>query len=94
MLVYGEFNYGDDVLTMPELFDMRYYRGLDVEAKDGIDYVISRSDTVFDIYDYAKNESGLIDLTEACGYQNIGGAHYFALSDLVDIYMTYNIEPV
>lgn len=94
MLIYGEFDYGDDVLTMPELFNMRYYRGLDVEAKDGIDYVISRSYTMFDIYDYEKNESGLIDLTEACGYQNIGDAHYFALEDLVDIYMTYNIEPV
>jgi hypothetical protein len=94
MLIYGDFNYGEDIFTMIELYDMHYYRGLDVEAVDGTDYVISRAYTVFDIYDYAKNERGLIDLTEACGYQNIGGAHYFALSDLVDIYMTYNIEPV
>ena len=93
MLIYGSFNYGEDIFTMIELYDMHYYRGLDLVTIDSTVYVKSKSEVLFRTYDYEKQESNTLNLTEVCDHLQIDGEHYFALDDLTDIYMTYNIKP-
>lgn len=93
MLVYDSFDYGENILTMIELYDIRYYHGLEIKTIDGIDYVCSSIETNFATYDYVSGEYGTVNLTQTDGYRNIDGVHYFALEDLAEIYLTYNIKP-